>query len=136
MGDQLASINGAGSSKMKVDDICNAVKLSSDPDGIELVFVRYVGPFRSMTKSLKYEYPLPHEIGSVSNKTNKKLKPLASNQPKKTDPRGVGEDINGVSNTANGKSISLSNKKSTKRRTAFRLFGRGKNSTKNVEGND
>jgi hypothetical protein len=55
VGDQLASINGSSSSKMKVDDICDAIGRSTDPSGIKLVFLRYVGPFRPSAKALLSE---------------------------------------------------------------------------------
>lgn len=50
VGDQLASINGVTSVRMKVDDICDAISDSSDSNKIELVFLRYIGPFRPMKK--------------------------------------------------------------------------------------
>lgn len=52
VGDQLASINGVTSVRMKVDDICDAISDSSDSNKIELVFLRYIGPFRPMKKNL------------------------------------------------------------------------------------
>jgi len=55
VGDQLASINGTSSSKMKVDDICDAISGSSDPSQIKLVFLRYIGPFRPSNKALLSE---------------------------------------------------------------------------------
>jgi len=55
VGDQLASINGSSSSKMKVDDICDAIGRSTDPSQIKLVFLRYVGPFRPSAKALLSE---------------------------------------------------------------------------------
>merc|ERR1719321_2280161 len=39
IGDQLASINGTNSLKMKVDDICDAISDSSDSSKIELIFL-------------------------------------------------------------------------------------------------
>lgn len=56
VGDQLASINGTSSSKMKVDDICDAIRRSSDLSQIKLVFVRYIGPFRPFRESLQSEH--------------------------------------------------------------------------------
>jgi hypothetical protein len=38
---------------MKVDDICDAVSSSTDPRRIRLVFLRYTGPFRPSTKTLR-----------------------------------------------------------------------------------
>ena len=49
VGDQLASVNGISGSKMKVDDICDAVSRSSDQGQIDLIFLRYIGPFRPST---------------------------------------------------------------------------------------
>ncbi len=46
VGDQLASINGTSGSKMRVDDICDAVTRSSDQGQVDLIFLRYIGPFR------------------------------------------------------------------------------------------
>jgi len=51
VGDQLASINGVTSVRMKVDDICDAISDSSDSNKIELVFLRYIGPFRPIKKN-------------------------------------------------------------------------------------
>lgn len=55
VGDQLASINGSSSSKMKVDDICDAIGRCTDPSQIKLIFLRYVGPFRPSAKALLSE---------------------------------------------------------------------------------
>lgn len=55
VGDQLASINGISGSKMKVDDICNAVSRSSDQGQIDLIFLRYIGPFRPSSTARRPE---------------------------------------------------------------------------------
>ena len=48
-GDQLAAINGRTSIGMKVDDICEAISdASAKSNGIELTFLRYIGPFRPL----------------------------------------------------------------------------------------
>ena len=36
---------------MKVGNICDAISRSPDPGHIKLVFLRYIGPFRPITKS-------------------------------------------------------------------------------------
>lgn len=46
VGDQLASINGMSALNMKVDDVFNAVSNSPQKNRVDLVFIRYVGPFR------------------------------------------------------------------------------------------
>lgn len=56
VGDQLASINGTSSIKMKVDNICDAISRSSDPSQIKLVFLRYTGPFRPSTRTIQSEH--------------------------------------------------------------------------------
>lgn len=55
VGDQLALINGVSGNKMKVDDICDAVSRSTDQSQIELIFLRYTGPFRPSTKIQRLE---------------------------------------------------------------------------------
>jgi hypothetical protein len=46
IGDQLAAINGESSARMRVDDICDVIARSPTAACVELVFLRYVGPFR------------------------------------------------------------------------------------------
>jgi hypothetical protein len=46
VGDQLASINGKSAVDMKVDDVFNAVSNWQEKKHVDLVFMRYVGPFR------------------------------------------------------------------------------------------
>mmetsp|Transcript_899 Transcript_899/g.1960 ORF Transcript_899/g.1960 Transcript_899/m.1960 type:complete len:154 (-) Transcript_899:587-1048(-) len=102
VGDQLASINGTSSINMKVDDICDSISISSDPSRIELVFLRYIGPFRPSTKNL------------ISQE--------------KADKTNIKSSLNDrVSN-------SLHSKKTTKKKTGFRLFGKGKK--KNIQSNE
>ena len=52
VGDQLAAINGHNSMKMKVDDICRLVMNSPKSQFVELVFMRYIGPFRPAQKAM------------------------------------------------------------------------------------
>jgi hypothetical protein len=52
LGDQLAAINGNSSMKMKVDDICSLIARSPKRKCLELVFLRYIGPFRPSRKSV------------------------------------------------------------------------------------
>jgi hypothetical protein len=51
VGDQLAAINGISSINMKVDDICTAISNAPDTKCVELMFVRYHGPFRPAATS-------------------------------------------------------------------------------------
>jgi hypothetical protein len=53
LGDQLAAINGNSSMKMKVDDICSLIARSPKRKCLELVFLRYIGPFRPSKTSKK-----------------------------------------------------------------------------------
>ena len=99
MGDQLASINGANSIKMKVDDICDAISNSSNPSRIELVFLRYTGPFR----------------------TKETLEPMSANSTKPF------VETNGTLVHTDRKSKSLWKKNPMKKKSGFRLFGKGKN---------
>ena len=46
VGDQLAAINGTSSIKMNVDGIITAISKAPDKKCVELMFVRYQGPFR------------------------------------------------------------------------------------------
>jgi len=98
MGDQLASINGANSMKMKVDDICDAISNSCDSSQIELVFLRYIGPFRPANKTL---------------------------EPRRVDSSPV--ETNGTLVHTNRKYYSLWKKNPMKIKSGFRLFGKGKN---------
>jgi len=97
VGDQLASINGANSIKMKVDDICDAISNSCDSSQIELVFLRYIGPFRP---------------------ANKALEPRVDSLPVETNDTLVHTDR---------KYYSLWKKNPMKIKSGFRLFGKGKN---------
>jgi len=94
VGDQLASINGASGSKMRVDDICDAVARSSDQGQVDLIFLRYIGPFRPSNTVRR-----PEEGSAEADNTI--------------------HYTHQVSNTSRSK-------KSTKKITGFRLFGRGK----------
>lgn len=51
VGDQLAAINGESCFRMKVDDICDMISNSPSKNCIELVFLRYIGPFRPSRNS-------------------------------------------------------------------------------------
>lgn len=46
IGDQLAAINGTNSIQMDVDGIIAAISKAPDKKCVELMFVRYQGPFR------------------------------------------------------------------------------------------
>lgn len=101
VGDQLASINGISSTRMKVDDICDVIAKSNDPSQVELIFLRYVGPFRPSTtlpvgNNNRQEPDGSH--ASSSAKTSKSGKSLWRKNPSKVSSSG-----------------------------GFRLFGRGKN---------
>jgi PDZ domain len=100
VGDQLASINGINSTRMKVDNICDVIANSKDPSQVELVFLRYVGPFRpSRTLPSGSGYRLePDGSLASSGKTSKSGISLWRRNPIKKNKSG-----------------------------GFRLFGRGKN---------
>lgn len=94
VGDQLALINGTSGYKMKVDDICDAVSNSTDRGQVELVFLRYIGPFR------------PSTVTQRGNDVPMDIKNVITNKPR-TQKQS-------------------SNKKPTKRKKAFRIFGKKK----------
>eukprot|EP00536_Pseudo-nitzschia_multiseries_P013739 jgi/Psemu1/291040/fgenesh1_pg.607_\ len=104
VGDQLASINGISSLKMKVDDICNVVGNSSDPNEIKLIFLRYIGPFR----------PKP------DNACGKNDGVLLYNDVKSYSSRRL--------NTKQTTKIEYKEPATRKKKPGFRLFGRGKTS--------
>ncbi|KAL3908873.1 MAG: hypothetical protein SGILL_008316 [Bacillariaceae sp.] len=118
VGDQLACINGASSVHMKVDDICDVIANSSDPTQVDLVFLRYVGPFRAANKTLletednfRLDAHGSFDDSLVKDKESKSLwrkNPVKSNkkEPAKTES-------------------------SAKKKGGFRLFGRGKNNNAN-----
>uniref|UniRef100_A0A7S4AN01 PDZ domain-containing protein n=1 Tax=Pseudo-nitzschia australis TaxID=44445 RepID=A0A7S4AN01_9STRA len=108
VGDQLASINGISSIKMKVDDICDVVRNSSNPTEIKLIFLRYIGPFRPITDNLNLE-----------NKANE------INTCHPTDDKS--------NSSRNMKAIKSENKKPTKKKANFRLFGRSKNNNTKID---
>ena len=62
VGDQLALINGTSGHKMKVDDICDAVSNSTDKGRVELVFLRYIGPFRPSTTVTQTAGDVPVDV--------------------------------------------------------------------------
>ena len=98
VGDQLASINGTSSVKMKVDDICDMITTSSDPSQIELVFLRYIGPFRPRPSTMTLQ-----PKGSL----------IAENNVASID-------------RTDRKPISMWKKNPIKIKSSLRLFGRGK----------
>ena len=101
VGDQLASINGNSSSKMKVDDICDAISKWSDQSRIELVFIRYIGPFRPVRKTV-----LPEKVYATTGHKDRATNTLG-----------------------NKKANTMGDKKATKKKAGFRLFGKGKKKT-------
>lgn len=46
VGDQLAAVNGLSVMNKNVADVCRVLASASDPEAIELTFVRYIGPLR------------------------------------------------------------------------------------------
>lgn len=102
VGDQLAAINGAISVKITVDEICRKIKHSRNPRSVELVFLRYIGPFRPCRKpvlegqSFDWE-PTGSPYGSFDM-------PAPTPQKVQTTPDPV----------------------TTGKKKGFRLFGRGK----------
>lgn len=117
VGDQLACINGANSLHMKVDDICDVIANSADPSQVELVFLRYIGPFRAANKTLlttEDNFSL-FANGSFDDSLakQKKSKSLWRVNPMKTITKDQ-HKTNGHENPG-------------KKKGGFRLFGRGKN---------
>ena len=95
VGDQLALINGTSGHKMKVDDICDAVSNSTDKGRVELVFLRYIGPFRPSATVTQIAGDVPVDVNDIITRKDRSSK---------ASPR----------------------KKPTKKKKAFRLFGRKK----------
>jgi hypothetical protein len=122
VGDQLACINGANSLHMKVDDICDVIANSDDPSHVELVFLRYIGPFRAANKTLlttEDNYSL-FANGSFdkSSSKQKKSKSLWRGNPMKTNTKDPHKTD--------------SNENPGKKKGGFRLFGIGKNNTNKI----
>ena len=99
---------------MKVDDICDVIANSPDPTQVDLVFLRYIGPFRAANKTLletednfRLDARGSFDDSLVKDKKSKSLwrkNPMKSNN--KTEPV---------------------QKAQAKKKSGFRLFGRGKN---------
>lgn len=117
VGDQLACINGASSLHMTVDDICDVIANSSDPSQVDLVFLRYVGPFRAANKFLletEDNFRLDSHGSFNDSLTKEKKKPLWRKNPMKSNKK---EPVK----------IESAQKPPAKKKGGFRLFGRGKN---------
>lgn len=75
VGDQLAAINGISSIEIKVDGIITAISAAPDKKCIELMFVRYEGPFRpAAAKSLARPISSGREAITRVNQPEKKEK--------------------------------------------------------------
>jgi hypothetical protein len=116
VGDQLACINGGSSLHMKVDDICAVIANSVDPSMVELVFLRYIGPFRAANKSLadrENNFPLDlngsFDDSLVKEQTSKSLWRVTPTKSKKKETRTIKRETS-----------------TSKKKSGFRLFGRGK----------
>jgi hypothetical protein len=118
VGDQLACINGGSSLHMKVDDICAVIANSVDPSMVELVFLRYIGPFRATNKSLvERENNFPLDLNEsfddslVKEQTSKSLWHVTPTptKSKKKETRQIKRETS-----------------TSKKKSGFRLFGRGK----------
>lgn len=79
VGDQLASINGRSGNGIKVEDICDLIAETPNPNCIEMVFFRYIGPFHPIAKPrMRTDRPgygqitgyTPPSIGPVSKSAN------------------------------------------------------------------
>jgi hypothetical protein len=67
VGDQLATINGALSGKITVDNICTKISKSANPKIVELVFLRYIGPLRPASGSHRGGNFELHSMGSMGS---------------------------------------------------------------------
>jgi hypothetical protein len=92
--------------RMKVDDICDVIANSNNPTQVELIFLRYVGPFRPATT-------LPAGSGY-------RLEP-------------DGSLASSAKTSKSGKSLWRKNAVKGNNSVGFRLFGRGKNKGINDE---
>lgn len=99
VGDQLAAINGTSCFRMKVEDICGLVSSASNPQCVELIFVRYIGPFRpsrgARTNAVAYDVDMTNPRNTLSTEGKKQIGPSSL--------QGEGS-----------------------KRRGFRIFGRGK----------
>mmetsp|Transcript_52277 Transcript_52277/g.126400 ORF Transcript_52277/g.126400 Transcript_52277/m.126400 type:complete len:1083 (-) Transcript_52277:1932-5180(-) len=116
VGDQLAAINRISALNMKVDDVFNAVSNSPQKNRVDLVFIRYVGPFRPDEKVppkgcfSNSERPRTTARGLLGRKKDVNPPPVTASTAADTLPTPV------VAETAAPKKVA-----------GFRLFGRGKN---------
>ena len=110
VGDQLAAINGASALKMKVDDICERIAKSKNPKSVNLVFVRYVGPFFPLRSAITHEPSFELEaLGSPQSSFE--VPPAAVVTPAAPAPAPA-------KNTKT--------KGNAQKKKGFRIFGRGK----------
>jgi len=54
-GDQLAAINGNSSVHTTIDEVASTISCTTDGEGVELTFLRYVGPLRPIPGSIIQE---------------------------------------------------------------------------------
>ena len=126
VGDQLAAINRISALNMKVDDVFNAVSNSPQKNRVDLVFIRYVGPFRPAEKVTpkgcfsNSERPRATARGLLGRKKDLNPPPTAA----------AAADADTFPTTV------VAENAAPKKGAGFRLFGRGKNKaskdTKNI----
>ena len=56
VGDHLASINGLNAINLSIAEVCKILANVSNPNEIELTFLRYVGPYRADTREHQQGY--------------------------------------------------------------------------------
>lgn len=101
IGDQLAAINGESCSRMKVDDICDMIATAPTTKNVELVFLRYIGPYLPSRNS-QVGMNGPSFDVDMSGHSPPSMKRQSSSQPNRQ--RSKEQD----------------------KKRGFRLFGRGK----------
>jgi hypothetical protein len=97
IGDQLAAINGSSSIKMNVDGICTAISNAPDKKCVEMVFVRYQGPFRAAIATSvgggSFEFSADRSQRKDSRSTSSGHETIVSTkqpQKKEKDKKGLG----------------------------------------------
>lgn len=113
IGDQLAAINGQSSIKIKVDGICDAIANSPDSSQVDMVFLRYIGPFRAAKNTRK---------GGIGEKSRSIKRALFGKNDMVRKNDAVQKSDAGPTKTTQ-KKVGI----------GFRLFGRGKTKGDKVE---
>jgi hypothetical protein len=78
LGDQLAAVNGVSAIKAKVDEVCTLVSEASDPSSVELTFLRYVGPLRSLPVESEDEDEFPAAIDELKQRDHRQTENVFS----------------------------------------------------------